>query len=63
MTAMTLDAGAMPSAAPDTMRMATTETMLSPRFYTTDYAEMDRLDVSAVRGEWDALLAEMASDP
>ncbi len=63
MTAMTLDAGAMASAAPDTMRMATTETMLSPRFYTTDYAEMDRLDVSSVRGEWDALLAEMASDP
>ena len=46
-----------------TTQMATETTMLSPRFYTTDFDEMDRIDVSPVREEWDALLAEMKSDP
>jgi magnesium-protoporphyrin IX monomethyl ester (oxidative) cyclase len=47
----------------DTNRIAMEETMLSPRFYTTDFAEVDRVDVSGVREEWDALIAEMESDP
>ena len=47
----------------DTNGMAAETTMLSPRFYTTDFDAMDRIDVSSVRREWDALIAEMASDP
>jgi magnesium-protoporphyrin IX monomethyl ester (oxidative) cyclase len=47
----------------DTMRMAQADTVLSPRFYTTDFEELDKVDVSGVRNEWDPLIAEMRSDP
>ncbi|MCS6892713.1 MAG: magnesium-protoporphyrin IX monomethyl ester (oxidative) cyclase [Rhodovarius sp.] len=47
----------------ETTRMATTETVLSPRFYTTDFAAMDAIDVSSVRAQWDALMDEFRRDP
>jgi magnesium-protoporphyrin IX monomethyl ester (oxidative) cyclase len=46
----------------ETTNMALTDTVLSPRFYTTDFAEMDRVDISSVRGEWDELMAEFRRD-
>ena len=47
----------------DTTAMATETTLLNPRFYTTDFDEMDRIDVSSVREDWDKLIGQMKSDP
>ena len=47
----------------DTTAMATETTLLNPRFYTTDFDEMDKVDVTPVRAEWDKLIAQMKSDP
>ena len=47
----------------ETTQMAQTSTVLSPAFYTTDFAALEKIDVSSVRDKWDALLAEFKSDP
>jgi magnesium-protoporphyrin IX monomethyl ester (oxidative) cyclase len=47
----------------ETTKMAQETTLLNPRFYTTDFEALDATDVSAVREEWDELLAEMKADP
>ncbi|MDJ0683231.1 MAG: magnesium-protoporphyrin IX monomethyl ester (oxidative) cyclase [Alphaproteobacteria bacterium] len=47
----------------DTTRMAQENTVLSPRFYTTDFDALDKMDVTPVRAEWDPLIEEMRSDP
>ncbi|MEM9205848.1 MAG: magnesium-protoporphyrin IX monomethyl ester (oxidative) cyclase [Pseudomonadota bacterium] len=47
----------------ETTQAATKDTLLNPRFYTTDFDELDRIDVSSIREEWDELLGEMRSDP
>jgi magnesium-protoporphyrin IX monomethyl ester (oxidative) cyclase len=39
------------------------DTLLAPRFYTTDFDELDAMSVDGVRAEWNQLLAEMRADP
>ena len=47
----------------DTTAAAEANTLLTPRFYTTDFGKLDAMDVTSVRREWDELIAEMRSDP
>ncbi len=47
----------------DTNAMAQDSALLNPRFYTTDFDELDAIDVTPVRAEWDKLLEQMKSDP
>ena len=44
------------------MEHAKARTLISPRFYTTDYDAMNRIDVSPMRTEWDAHMLEYAGD-
>jgi magnesium-protoporphyrin IX monomethyl ester (oxidative) cyclase len=44
-------------------KVALQNTLLTPRFYTTDFDELDAIDVSSVREEWDKLIGQMKADP
>lgn len=46
----------------DSTEQANTETLLTPRFYTTDFDAMDALDLEPVRSEWDQLMDEFRRD-
>jgi magnesium-protoporphyrin IX monomethyl ester (oxidative) cyclase len=43
-------------------RKAQQDTLLTPRFYTTDAAAINRVSVDSLRSEWDALMAEFEAD-
>ncbi|MEM8685406.1 MAG: magnesium-protoporphyrin IX monomethyl ester (oxidative) cyclase [Pseudomonadota bacterium] len=46
----------------DSTTKARTETMLTPRFYTTDFDAMDKLDMEPIRAEWEELMSEFRDD-
>jgi magnesium-protoporphyrin IX monomethyl ester (oxidative) cyclase len=46
----------------ESLAIACQDTVLSPRFYTTDYEALNRIDVTPVRAEWDALMADFERD-
>ncbi|KAI0556382.1 ycf59 (chloroplast) [Gracilaria domingensis] len=46
----------------DSSKMTTKETLLTPRFYTTDFDEMSKLDISPNIDEFEALLQEFRAD-
>ena len=48
--------------AADANAKAVRNTVLSPRFYTTDFAAMDRLNIDSVRAEWDVMMKEYEGD-
>ncbi len=50
------------SSVEDAARKAVTDNLFSPRFYTTDHAAMNAIDVGPVRAEWDAMMAEYEGD-
>ena len=43
-------------------RIAMKDTVLTPRFYTTDFAAMDRINIEAIRPQWEALMQEFRND-
>jgi len=48
--------------AADATRKAEANTLLAPRFYKTDYAQLERVNVGPVRREWDRMIAEFKRD-
>jgi len=50
------------NSAGEATRKAESNTLLSPRFYKTDYGALERLDVSGVRREWDEMMGEFKQD-
>jgi len=46
----------------ETTKAAQQDTLLTPRFYTTDFVAMDRIDVNPIRGQWQSLMDEYKAD-
>ena len=56
---MTTIASTIPNEATQT---ALQDTVLTPRFYRTDYDAIDKLDIESIRPQWDTLMAEFRAD-
>jgi magnesium-protoporphyrin IX monomethyl ester (oxidative) cyclase len=52
----------LPTSASEATQVAQRDAILAPRFYTTDFAAMDRLDVEPIRAQWNTLMEEFRSD-
>jgi len=51
-----------PRTSEESTQLAQQDTMLTPRFYTTDFDAIDRIDISAIRPQWEALMQEFEND-
>ena len=56
-------AGVLDRPVNEATRQAQDDAVLAPRFYTTDFAALEKIDVSPLRAEWDELVAEFRRDP
>ncbi len=56
---MSTTAATIPNEATQT---ALQDTVLTPRFYRTDYDAIDKLNIEAIRPQWDVLMAEFRAD-
>ena len=54
--------GRRPDEISESTRMAMTESLISPRFYTTDADAINRISVDNIRPQWNALMAEFEGD-
>jgi magnesium-protoporphyrin IX monomethyl ester (oxidative) cyclase len=48
--------------ADDANKRAVTNTVLAPRFYTTDFDAMNKINIESVRKEWDMMMQEYEGD-
>ncbi len=62
MTAITPTATTTTTSREQVTASAVATTLLSPRFYRTDYAALDRMDITPLRAEWQQLLEEFRTD-
>lgn len=54
--------GRRPDEISESTRKAMTESLISPRFYTTDADAINRISVEHIRPQWNALMAEFEGD-
>ena len=52
-----------PHTTAESTAIAAQDAALNPRFYTTDFDELNKLDFSLMREQWDAMVKEFRDDP
>jgi magnesium-protoporphyrin IX monomethyl ester (oxidative) cyclase len=57
-----MDTSAVIATGTDATLKAKADTLLTPRFYTTDFDAMNRIDVSSLGSQWDELMKEFERD-